>query len=44
MQVKIGDRMLGEGTGSTKKGAEQEAAYNALLTLAQAGIMPDRRI
>lgn len=36
MQVKIGDRMLGEGTGSTKKGAEQEAAYNALLTLAQA--------
>ena len=44
MQVKIGDRMLGEGTGSTKKGAEQEAAYNALLTLAHAGIMPDRRI
>ena len=44
MQVKIGDRMLGEGTGSTKTGAEQEAAYNALLTLAQAGIMPDRRI
>ena len=33
-----------EGTNSTKKGAEQEAAYNALLTLAQAGIMPDRRI
>ncbi len=43
-QVMIGERILGEGSGSTKKGAEQEAAYRALLALAQAGITPGRRI
>ena len=31
--VKIGDTVLGEGSGSTKKAAEQEAAYHTLITL-----------
>lgn len=44
MQVMIGDRLMGEGSGSTKKSAEQEAAYRALLALSQAGIMPDKGI
>ncbi len=38
MQVVIGDDVLGEGRGSTKKGAEQEAAYKALIELKQRGI------
>ena len=29
----LGERLIGEGTGSTKKAAEQEAAYNALLKM-----------
>lgn len=32
-QVAVGDRPLGEGTGRTKKAAEQQAAYNALCRL-----------
>ncbi len=32
-QVLIGEQMFGEGTGRTKKGAEQEAAYQAILKL-----------
>ena len=31
--VKVGSRVLGSGKGSTKKGAEQEAAYRALVLL-----------
>lgn len=31
--AKIGDRKIGEGSGHTKKAAEQEAAYQALLLL-----------
>lgn len=31
--AKIGDRQIGEGSGHTKKAAEQEAAYQALLLL-----------
>lgn len=33
VEVRIGDRVLGEGCGHTKKAAEQEAAYQALLLL-----------
>jgi len=29
----IGERVIGSGTGHTKKAAEQEAAYQALLML-----------
>jgi ribonuclease-3 len=31
--VKIGDRVIGQGEGRTKKGAEQEAAYRGILKL-----------
>lgn len=31
--ARIGDKSIGEGSGHTKKAAEQEAAYQALLTL-----------
>ena len=31
--VRIGERVIGSGTGHTKKAAEQEAAYQALLML-----------
>ena len=31
--ARIGDRLIGEGSGRTKKAAEQEAAYQALLLL-----------
>jgi ribonuclease-3 len=33
MQVRVGTRVLGEGTGRTKKAAQQMAAYQALLLL-----------
>lgn len=33
VEAKIGDRVVGEGSGHTKKAAEQEAAYQALLML-----------
>ena len=33
VQVRIGDRLFPEGKGSTKKAAEQEAAYHALVEL-----------
>ncbi len=33
VEVRIGGKTLGAGSGSTKKGAEQEAAYRALLQL-----------
>ncbi len=33
MCVKVGNRVLGKGVGNSKKAAEQEAAYHALLTL-----------
>lgn len=33
VEVRIGERVLGEGSGHTKKAAEQEAAYQALLLL-----------
>ena len=33
VEVGVGKRVLGRGTGTTKKGAEQEAAYQALLAL-----------
>lgn len=36
--VKIGEKEYGEGTGSTKKAAEQEAAYNTLLMLKKEGV------
>ncbi len=36
--VSIGEMPLGEGGGSTKKGAEMEAAYKALIELRQRGI------
>ena len=33
VEARIGDRVVGEGCGHTKKAAEQEAAYHALLLL-----------
>lgn len=33
VEAKIGERMVGKGSGHTKKAAEQEAAYQALLLL-----------
>ena len=33
VQAMVGDRVLGFGTGSTKKAAEQEAAYEGLMRL-----------
>lgn len=33
VEARIGDRVVGEGVGRTKKAAEQEAAYHALLLL-----------
>ena len=35
VEVRIGKRAIGQGEGRTKKGAEQEAAYHALLALKQ---------
>ena len=35
MRALIGDRVIGEGSGSTKKAAEQEAAYRGLILLKQ---------
>jgi ribonuclease-3 len=32
-QVKIGDKIIGQGTGRTKKAAEQVAAYHGILKL-----------
>jgi ribonuclease-3 len=31
VEARVGDRALGQGSGPTKKAAEQEAAYNALI-------------
>ena len=36
-RVKLGNEILGEGTGRTKKAAEQQAAYQALLKLREKG-------
>ncbi|MGN0203270.1 MAG: ribonuclease III [Coprococcus sp.] len=33
MQVKLGDRVIGQGSGRTKQAAGQEAAYHAILAL-----------
>ena len=33
VEARIGERAVGTGTGHTKKAAEQEAAYQALLLL-----------
>ena len=33
VEARIGDKVIGSGTGHTKKAAEQEAAYQALLLL-----------
>lgn len=33
MQVKLGDRVIGQGSGRTKQAAGQEAAYHAILSL-----------
>ncbi len=33
IEARIGDKLVGTGVGTTKKGAEQEAAYQALLLL-----------
>ena len=33
VEVKIGDTVCGEGQGRTKKAAEQQAAYKAILKL-----------
>ncbi len=38
MQACIGERVVGEGEGHTKKAAEQEAAYQALLLLHSEGV------
>jgi ribonuclease-3 len=33
VEARVGDRAIGQGSGPTKKAAEQEAAYNALLLI-----------
>ena len=33
VEARIGERVIGSGTGHTKKAAEQEAAYQALLSI-----------
>ena len=33
VDVRVNDEVLGSGSGSTKKAAEQEAAYRALIRL-----------
>jgi ribonuclease-3 len=33
VEVRVGERLLGTGSGHTKKAAEQEAAYQALLKI-----------
>lgn len=38
VQVYIGENCYGEGTGKTKKAAEQDAAYHAILQLREQGI------
>ena len=42
VQVRIGEDILGTGEGHTKKAAEQQAAYQALLLLQSRGCGPDR--
>lgn len=42
VQVRIGEDVLGTGEGHTKKAAEQQAAYEALLLLQSRGYGPDR--
>ena len=37
VEVHMGDEVLGEGQGRTKKAAEQQAAYKALLLLRDRG-------
>lgn len=41
VQVRIGEDVLGTGEGHTKKAAEQQAAYKALLLLQSRGYEPD---
>lgn len=41
VQVRIGEDVLGTGEGHTKKAAEQQAAYEALLLLQSRGYEPD---
>lgn len=41
VQVRIGEDILGTGEGHTKKAAEQQAAYKALLLLQSRGYEPD---
>ena len=36
VEVQIGDKVISQGTGHTKKAAEQEAAYKALIILKKA--------
>ena len=38
VRVRIGEKEYGEGSGSTKKAAEQEAAYHTLLMLKEEGV------
>lgn len=38
MQIRLGDEILGQGSGKTKQNAGQNAAYEALMTLKSRGI------
>ena len=38
VEVRVGDKALGRGEGRTKKNAEQEAAYQALLLMKKRGV------
>lgn len=38
VQVRMEEEILGEGTGKSKKAAEQQAAYKSLLLLRDRGI------
>ena len=43
MQIQLGDRILGQGSGRTKQAAGQNAAYQSLLELKSAGTFQGRR-
>ena len=42
VNARIGERVVGEGTGRTKKSAEQNAAYEGILTLQKEDIFYEK--
>ena len=42
MQIRLGNRILGKGSGRTKQAAGQNAAYESLLALKAEGLFKDK--